>query len=389
MSSINKTTGKAKTIGLLTCFLDNCGACLQAYALQNIIQSLGYNVQIIKYTEPWGYYDANLKNSSKVVDLLRCIKNPDFRKSYYTGQYRVTAFNKFRKKYLNFSPREYKMYSQLQNSTHECDAYVCGSDQIWNPTFYNKCNPAYYLAFVEDSIPKIAYAPSIGINDIPTQYLDDFKQYISRFDSLSSREQTGVEIIEKYTHRKATLVLDPTLLLPGKSWRRLIPKRRPITKKRYLLCYLFAQHEYYDLVIERLSKQLQCEVVIIPVIDREYIVKHHTPLGVGPIEFINLIESADFILTDSFHGTVFSLLFNKSFYCLKRDNDVDCYSMNSRLYNILNLVNMKDRLLTQEEALDTDYSRISDDAYCAISDRIEVLRENSITYLKNALGDHK
>ena len=387
MSPSYKTKGK--TIGLLTCFLDNCGACLQAYALQSVIQSLGYDVQIVKYTEPGGYYDATLKNSSRLIDLLRCIKNPDFRNAYSSGKYRVTSFNKFRKKYLRFSAQEYKTYLQLQNSIHDCDAYVCGSDQIWNPTFYNRCNPAYYLAFVEDNIPKIAYAPSIGIDDIPEQYQEEFKRYISRFDSLSTREQTGVEIIEKYTKREATLVLDPTLLLSGEDWRRLIPSKKPKIRQPYLLCYLFASHEYYDPVIDRLSKALGCDVVIIPVIDREYTVKHYKPVGVGPIEFVNLIRNAKFVLTDSFHGSIFSLLHYKSFYCLKRDSDANGNSMNSRLYNLLNLVGLRERLLTQEEAMTVNYSEISIDDYRAITGRIKELRERSINYLKNALRDQR
>ena len=160
---MSKESENTRKIGMMTCFLDNCGACLQAYSLQKTIQSMGFVVEIIKFTEPGGYYKATFKNSSKTLDFLRRVKSKSFRRYYNSGMYRTTSFVLFRKRYLQFSEEEYSSYEKLKSATFDYDAFVCGSDQIWNPTFYKKCNPAYYLAFVPDEITKVAYEPSIGI----------------------------------------------------------------------------------------------------------------------------------------------------------------------------------------------------------------------------------
>lgn len=376
-------------VGMMTCFLDNCGACLQAYALQKAICSLGFDVEIIKFTEPHGYYSANIKNSSSIIDYIRCVKSREFRKKYYCGQYRRTAFNQFRKKYLSFSREEYKTYSKLESDVQKYDMYVCGSDQIWNPIFYDKCNPAYYLAFVDEHIPRIAYAPSIGINDIPAKYQVDFKKYVDRIDYISVREQKGVELIKKYTNREAKLVLDPTLLWDSEEWNKLVRKPRRKDKKKYVFCYLFGDNDYYSEVISRIIEKTNCEIRIFPVNSRDLNPFYQQTINTGPIEFLSLIKNAEFVLTDSFHATVFSLLFGKSFYVLKRDLDQAVDSMNSRIYSLLGLVGMEKRLLSQEAAINLNPQKISPEEFSIIHNNLLSLRIESMNYLKNALEGRK
>lgn len=367
-------------VGIVTCFLDNSGACLQAYALQQTINSLGYPNEIIKYTEPWGYYNATIKNSYNLLQHLRSIKSPEFREQYRNGMYKKTAFVQFRKKYLQFTKTEYKSIIQVQTDSNKFDCYVCGSDQIWNPTFYDKCNPVYYLAFVDDNTPKIAYAPSIGLNDIPEKYLSQFIEYISRLDYISVRESKGVELIARYTGKEAKHVLDPTLLLEAKQWDKLIKSKK---RKPYVFCYLFGNHDYYANVINHIADQNNWQVRMIPFFLSDIQPKFITEVNAGPIEFLSLIKDAQLVITDSFHASVFSMLFKKDFYVLLRDSDCDKNSMNSRIYSLLNMVGLKDRLLTKEEALSINVNKIEN--YETVHEVIKKYRVDSINYLKQAL----
>jgi hypothetical protein len=215
---------KMKNIGLLTCFLDNCGACLQAYALQKTINSFGCTCVIVKYVEPNGYDKRTWprKFFAKIVKnqfFLWALSpfSASFRKRYFEKK-RSIRFQKFRDKWLIFTRKSFYSYQELEKYKFDFDAFVAGSDQIWNPTFYDGNNRAYFLDFASLGIPRIAYAPSIGISAMPREYSQDFSLLLNKFTCLSAREEQGVEIISKYTSKKCSLVCDPTLLLTGEQW---------------------------------------------------------------------------------------------------------------------------------------------------------------------------
>ena len=374
---------KPEKVALMTCFLDNCGACLQAFALQQTIEKLGCKCDMIRFTEPNGYRRASLLNSSRLIDKLKCVRSKEFKRQYDAGLYKISAFNIFRKKYLKLTKEEYKTYDSLSAISNGYPAFVCGSDQIWNPTFYKKCNPAYYLAFVPDGIKKIAYAPSIGLNDIPEEYRASFQKYVERFDSLSVREKRGAELISAYTGRTAEFVLDPTLLLSTAEWKRLV--KAPAKKRPYIFCYLFGRHEYYREVIDRMISKTGYDAVMYPIFREDGDAPYEKVINGGPQEFISLISEAEYVLTDSFHATVFSLIFNRSFYTLIRDSDNDKNSMNSRIYSLLECVGKTDRLLAKEDALTVEPVPVSD--FSGANQTIAALKESSIQYLKKALEE--
>lgn len=369
---------KKPKVGILTCFIDNYGACLQAYALQKTIFALGFDNEILRYTEPVGYKNALLKNSIFGTFITYILK-PSFREQYRNGFVKRPAFNKFRRTSLRISKKEYKNINYLIPQPSEYNIFLCGSDQIWNPSFYGKCNPAYYLAFVNESTKKVAYAPSIGISDIPIQYQRQFIEYVNRFNFLSVREEQGVEIIKKYTGRVAKHVLDPTLLLSVEDWKQLIKKKR---RKPYLFCYLFGHSKYYERVIHKIAKKESLEVRIIP-FSKELLIKDcFIEKNVGPSQFLSLINDAEIVLTDSFHCSVFSIILNKSFYVLLRNSDKEDLNMNSRIYSLLNQFDLNERLLTS-----TDFDNISDNSidYEKINKILSDLRDDSLEYLKEAL----
>ena len=373
-----------KKIALVTCFLDNYGACLQAYALQKTITNCGNKCTIVNYIEPEGYYKKSFSNkikNSAVYNLIRCAISKKYKESYKFDKARRKKFQSFRKKFLTFT-EEYENYEQLKQ-IKEFDAFVCGSDQIWNPTFYGKCHPAYYLEFVPESIKKISYAPSIGISDIPTEHVDDFRKYLEKFHRISVREQNGVDLVRKYANRESKWVLDPTMLLSGDEWGSVA--KGTMHKKPYILCYLFGSHEYYKDAIEHLRKETGYDVVIIPFSKRDLNKEYHKIYKAGPAEFLSLIKNAEYVLTDSFHATVFSILFGRSFYTLLRNNENEKNGMNSRIYSLLSMVEKQDRCIAKADVNNFGVSQIND--YDKVHSKLNVLRQESIEYLTNALDD--
>lgn len=380
-----------KKIGLMTCFLNNYGACLQAYALQTVIESFGFQCEIIRFTEPNGYSKTKplvrtitqkIKNN-KLYYCLRFAIDPHFAKHNKLNGYRVIAFRRFRSKFLHLTKEDYTSYESLKKIAMDYSAFVCGSDQIWNPTFYNKCNPGYYLYFVPDRIKKIAYAPSIGLSHIPDEYLGDFIKYVNRLDWISCREQLGCELIRNLTGKAARHVVDPTLLLARNDWERIVSRR--IHVKPYVLCYLFGQQRCYSELIDRAVEHFNCEAVYIPFFEEDLLNPYRKITDRDPAGFLELIKHAKYIITDSFHAVVFSILFRKDFSVFFRNATEDPNSMNSRIDSILTKLNLTDRLVFPNKVDRTSFSPVAN--YDEVHTILDMWRNDSLFYLEEALKD--
>lgn len=331
-----------KNIGLITCFLDNYGACLQAYALQTVLEEYVDQVEIIRYLEPEGYDNTSLLRRvvfNPVVKSVAALILPNYR---HKLAFRAACSN-FRKRYLRFGQENYYTYAELKQNPPNYDAFVCGSDQIWNPTFYGEPNKAYYLDFVGDK-KRIAYAPSIGVSDIDENYRREFIRLINQFDFLSVREKTGNLLIVKYCGKDAKQVLDPTLLIAGEEWRKKADNACLNIKEKYIFCYLFGDRPFYYQYIAKISKKIGLPVYIIPFVTNHVQEGFHPIYGVGPLEFVKLISNAALVITDSFHATAFSINMNVPFYSLLRNEKTDPKGMNSRIYDILSLSGLENRL---------------------------------------------
>ncbi len=378
-------------IGLVTCFLDNCGACLQAYALANkIAEFSGQKCEIINYTEPSGYYAYNFSQwirESKVYVGIRGFASKRYRDSYKLEKARRSKFRKFRKQYLPISKEKYPTYSSLKRAPLSYSQYVCGSDQIWNPTFYGKCNPAYYLAFVPNEKSKTAYGPSIGISDLPDYAKEDFKYYLSRFQNLSVREDRGVELCKIYADVDAKWVCDPTMLLTADEWEK-IALPIPFLKKPYIFCYLFGDTPTYKSSIQHLKEKLggeNLDIVNIPFSKRDLSKEYHQILQAGPLEFISLIKNAEYVLTDSFHASVFSILFKKNFFTLLRHKVEETNGMNSRIFSLLKMLGLENRCILFNQLDNFSVTPIKN--WTEVQDKLSKVRQQSSEYLKSALNE--
>ena len=378
-----------KNVALVTCFLDNYGACLQAYALQSSIINLGYACKILAYIEPSGYRIPHRLLSFFKLMIARILSAVSSRFDYIKdSQERKYIFDRFRKKHLRFycerrnKVKYFQSISDLASTVRQFDSFVCGSDQIWNPTFYGMNNPVYHLRFASNK-NRIAYSPSIGLSSLPEEYQETFNRYVHDFSSLSVREDAGAKIVHDVCGLDIPVVMDPTLLVGSDFWKQLAQTKK--FKKpfdRYILCYIFSNTPEISSYIQSVRDRVQLPVVFFNVSTLQY----QTDLSycarrADPVDFLNYIRNAEFILTDSFHGTAFSILFEKEFYVIERHRTDESIVMISRISSVLNRAGLQDRLVDLRQAI--PFPQTID--YETVNRCLDSWRNESARFLKNAL----
>ena len=298
---------------------------------------------------------------------------------------RNNKYREFRREF-NLS-KNVSTYSELRQMAKEkyTDVLV-GSDQLWLPV--NVVADYYTLNWVPDNINKISYSTSFGVSSIPEKYNEKYKLFLRRIDHLSIREDSGVKLAKEIAGVNAKLVCDPTLLLTKEEWEKEASKERKYDEK-YILCYFLGNNVEHRKFAERLKEKTGLKIVSLNHAD-EY-VKYsdefcdYAPFDIGPREWISLVKNAEYILTDSFHGTVFSLLFNKKFYCFRRYSSKATGSTNSRLDSILKIAEVSsERILTGTENVeDVLKYKIN---FEKVNKNLEKLRKDSKNWLLNAIS---
>jgi hypothetical protein len=375
--------GKAKkTVGLTTCYVDNFGACLQAYSLQKMIEMLGYHCEIIKYTPVKASQEKKL--SQEILhngkEILRIIKRPSHLQEFI----RCRRFRRFRKELLAFGKEYFPTIESLYQNPPHYDIYVTGSDQLWNPIIHNRTNnKAYFLDFAPIGKKRVAYAPSIGLSVIPDVCKAEMSQLLNKMDHISIREEAGRQIVEALTDKPCRVVLDPTLLHDKDFWNRIAVDYHH--KKPYIFCYLFGTPEYIGRFVQYVKEKTGYDVVVIPFTERERCSDYIKITALGPREFLGLVKNAALVITDSFHATAFSINLNVPFYSLLRNTDADANNMNSRIFNMLDLAGLNERLVASSEDF-PDYVMETPD-FDSANKRIREKRVQDIEYLRNAMED--
>ncbi len=348
----------------------NYGAVLQLYALQKIVRKLGVDTEVINYISP------KLKNDYKIIrrnDGLKNLLASIFcAKAFYE---RKRRFKVFEKKYFNLTDELYSK-GDLSRICNEYDYLITGSDQVWNYTITNT-DSTYMLDFVEDSNKKISYAASFGVAQIPDKLKVWYKNLLQDFKAISVREKQGQAIIKSLCNKEVSVVLDPTFLLTKKDWTKL--NISDTKNKKYILVYCLRRSNLLNEFAEKLKAKTGFEIIVLnPRIRNIY--DKSSAYSSGPKEFIGLFMNAEYVLTNSFHGTAFSINFNKKFLV---DLDINsAISTNSRLLNILSLLGLEDRIIDnidiEKMYQDIDYSKVNT--------ILDEERRKSINYLKMSLG---
>lgn len=351
---------------------NNYGATLQSWALQKVLKDMGINSGIINYHPDNidGLYDPmQLKEG-----LARQIKKSTL---YIRNRKSLIRYNKFRS-FLkdNFNLiGDYRNYDELKAAKFNLDAYITGSDQVWNPTHIEGYDPAYYLEFAKEGKKKISYAASLGTEYIDSRYKDDMKKALSTFTSISIREKSAKQAVESLVERPVDVVLDPTLLLDKKAYDEI--KVRSKIKKPYILVYTIERNPKLIAFANKISVALG-----LPLIQRRpgpKLVNQLEPFYTADAgEFLGLVESAEYVITNSFHGTVFSLLYGKPFVSMLHSDT------GSRTADLLEQLDLSSHILYDLEGFD-DFNMFRYDDIEDVRRRIEELKESSLDFLKEAL----
>ena len=366
-------------IGIITMHrVLNYGSALQAFATQWILESLGFESEIIDYEYKGIKKKKTLRN--RLIHGAVCIREalrgfPQKRKqrrfeSFYSKYYRLT--------------KEYYTENSIKQRSPLYDVYISGSDQIWNPRFAgNDVN--FMLAFAPSKKPRISFASSFATDIIDEAHAKLYAPLLNMYDVISVREQSGVEIVKTLTGKDASVCCDPTLFLSNDIRHKLSAQSAISFKFRYILVYglyyMFDPYPYLYDIINSVSRQLNCRVVYLDGRNADLFKTNAKVVSdAGPCEFLWLFEHADFVITTSFHGTVFSLLYDKPFYSV-----VDKSAQtDSRITSLCKLAKAERSLIDYKESPSLD-NILSLKGDCVALDKF---KEESLLYLKSNLNKY-
>lgn len=352
----------------------NYGSVFQAYAMQKSVLKLGYACEII-----------NLRTPAQREMYAVLTKRKGFRYLLKNAYYLIHIRNRI-KKYKRFeryiyekyvlSPQQYNSNEELVENPPNYDYYISGSDQIWNVTIAD-WNTSYFLPFVRRG-KRIAYAPSFGpIGRLDEAQKERIKKYLFTYDSLSAREISGSELIEELTGIKAPVLVDPTLLLDKNEWNAVA---KPVkTPERYIFFYtLFANSDMIT-IVKHISKALHLPVIT-PYISNQFdmVAGFKKVTDCGPEEFISYIKNATLVITSSFHGNAFSILYEKPFFAVNGMED-------KRINTLLSKVALTDRAITADDFLGKIEGWETID-FSASRAALDIEKKKSLKYLSDALS---
>lgn len=372
-----------KTIGIITYHhYYNYGTMLQALALQEKVEQLGYQAELIDFKQ-----DNSLSRYEMLK--LRIKRMPVYIKE--RKKYRALAdsrekikeknelFEQFYKTYLHVGKKKYTTTQQLMENPPVYDGYVVGSDQTWNP-FVANSPEAFFLPFVENKSKKGSYGPSLAVKSLSDEKEKEYRKKLSNFSFLSCREQDGAQLLSRITQKEVKCVLDPTLLLSAKEWGKYCEFEIP--KEPYILVYFLGEKSEHRRAVEKIQKLTNWKIISLPAAYLEMENNDYKKVWGGPKEFLSLIRGAALICTDSFHGTMFSINFQRNFFSFCKSSDSEESSENSRLYSALNIFGLSNRIIHNMDNLTAEDISID---YKNVTPILEEQRRDSIEYLENML----
>ncbi len=321
--------------------IPNYGSILQSYASQKTFENLGYDAEILNYIR----YDERDKES--VISNCHIpkdgLKNKIKRFIYFCLQYPNSqkmnkTFEKFQKKYLRLSNTTYGSVEELKRKLPLADVFVTGSDQVWGKIGPVEYDPAYFLSFVPENKHQIAYSASFGKTDLNDELTKELDNLLKNYNSILVREKSAVDIVEQYTNKSAKHILDPTLMLDQKEWDALC-EPTGLEGTDYIFVYQLHHNKEMEDYITRIQKETGLPVYRAhPSIFYALKPGHFIHLPT-PGQFLSYIKNAKYMVTDSFHGTVFSIIFNKQFI------DIIPELTGTRIYSLLEMINQENRIL--------------------------------------------
>lgn len=367
-------------IGIITWWRNNYGSILQAYALQQALNEMGYpDCEIISQ------YDknpANVKNIFKKIGSIgfgNTIKRGFWKFCFPKMKKRTYAMMKFIREHLNVSDTSYTEQT-IQNAGSAYDCYICGSDQIWNPTL-TKLNSMYWLTFVNEKKRKIAYAPSIGVKELTHGQRTTIQENLCSFKAVSCRELSGTKLLNDVLGaNRCKKVVDPTLLVERKVWDHLSSAKAG--KEKYVFVYFLRCSKKQRQIVEQFAHRKHLKIVTMPMLEPEYVEKYdmffgdHKVWEASPADFITYIRNAEYVFTDSFHASIFSIIYHRTFFVFPKKGKAQM----ERLFSLLQENGIGNRIVNSIEDLSAKPAIDWDD----VEQKIESNRKESKAFLYNA-----
>lgn len=382
-----------KKIGIITYFYYyNYGTMLQGYALQKVMEREGkgkFSSEIIdcrfgeKDLSFWYYFKIRVRRFfiyfTEIKKVISTFKKRDLTNAKYREEnnQKRQLFDDFVKQCCSMSEVMYKQSSDLYPQPPIYDIYVTGSDQTWSPKV--GLRDSLFLGFAPKDKVKAAYAPSIGVATYSSEEEQYVREHLKEYQFVSCREKHGAEILQNLSPVKVETVLDPTLLMRAEEWRHIAVK--PETPVKYILCYFIGERMYYRDFAKQLSKQLNLPLVYIPGSNTDMKSENNLVWKSGPREFLGLIDNAEVVLTDSFHGTIFSINFRRNFYSFIKHEGAKAMD-NMRIIDILGRLGQSDRLLTEYVGDEIAYTPVD---YTTTDVLLQAEREHSESFINKIL----
>lgn len=370
-------------VGILTFHnAHNYGAVLQAYALKTCVKQLGHDVSVVNYRNPkiQSVYPKYLPPKFTLTEL-----NPKRWKQFIYDTLRgIYGQKEWAKKWNAFEAfiNGQLLENQTKQVTYEdfetlgLDAYLLGSDQIWSSFLMGALDPVYFGKFKKKE-RIISYAASLANGMIPEVEEDAFRELTGNIDILSVREEKLAENLKRITRREVATTVDPTLLLEAKDYEQMLPENpvREIPKEPYIFAYFVVEEQPVADCARALAEQLNMPLVELHCYHMPECSEPYQYADLGPAEFLYFIKNAEYVVTNSFHGTVFSILYQRKFFSV--------YKKNGRVDNLLGFLGIPERHVENPEQMKLD--NIID--YTDVQEKLGVYREASIRFLKESLAE--
>lgn len=355
----------------------NYGAVFQVSALQHVITQLGGECDIIDYRCPAIDNQYNLKpiriNSSFFSTIRSNLVLIPFIKQ------KKRNFHHWMESYQKTEPIE--SWEQLKSLNERYDIFVVGSDQVWNLKCQGYDN-AFFLEFVDDNHKKVAYAASFGTYGVKNADKRIYSEYIGKFDSISVRESRGIELVKDFSGRDSIACMDP-VLLAGRDYWKSKADYSELQQYDYIFVYQLGHDKMLPRFVKSMKKETRLKVIYVTGHIGNliyYSIFDRNESSISPERFLALLSQAKYVVTNSFHASVLSILFQKQFYVISNGGAEAAY--NSRIFNLLNDYNLEDRIKETYE----DIYPIDDNRFSKIAEIHKKLSESSLLFLKSSLN---
>ena len=364
-------------IGIITfSSAHNYGAMLQTYALQTILEMMGFQVDIINFRPPVidNIYNPFKKIRGRLFDFKFYKQRAGLHIKHRYKIKKFKNFEMFMENNLNIT-RPYKTFNELRLANLNYDFFIAGSDQIWNSDLTKILNPSYFLKFAPKKSKKITYGASMGKKTVNEFEIPLFKHYLKNIDSISVREKVSIDSLSKCTSKQIETVIDPTLLLKKEDYN-LLKNDMDLNNKKYIFVYALEYNEDLIKIAEKVSKDENLPVIF----NRPY-KKFSKQIRsvpyIGPSEFLGLVNNARYIITNSYHGLIFSIIYNKKFVAIPNTKTPARMEELATNLNVLDALFYSSNNFNNIQDIKIDYEKVEKN--------LENLKNESLLFLEKSL----